>query len=61
MAAQGYTPELDPEDPPRGLQRLLQATTLIGRGGAPRKPLHTALYWAQESPSGPDTPELTEA
>ena len=35
MAAQAYTPEIDPEDPPRGRQRLLQATTLTGREGAP--------------------------
>ena len=31
MAAQAYTPEVGPEDPPRGRQRLLQATTLTGR------------------------------
>ena len=37
MAAQAYTPEIDPEDPPRGRQRLLQATTLTGREGAPVK------------------------
>ena len=35
MAAQAYTPEIDPEDLPRGRQRLLQATTLTGREGAP--------------------------
>ena len=61
MAAQAYTPEKDPEDPPRGQQRLLQATTLTGREGAPWEALHTALYWAQGSPNGPDTPEPTEA
>ena len=61
MAAQAYTPEMDPEDPPRGQQRLLQATTLTGREGAPWEALHTALYWAQGSPNGPDTPEPTEA
>ena len=56
-AAQAYTPEVDPEDLPRGQQRLLQATTLKGREGAPWESLHRALYWAQGSPSGPDTPE----
>ena len=61
MAAQVYTPEIDPEDPPRGRQRLLQATTLTGCKGAPWEALHTALYWAQGSPNGPDTPEPTEA
>ena len=61
MAAQAYTPEIDPEDPPRGRQRLFQATTLTGREGARWEPLHTAFYWAQGSPSGPDTPEPTEA
>ena len=61
MAAQAYTPEMDPEDPRRGQQRLLQATTLTGREGAPSGALHTALYWAQGSPNGPDTPEPTEA
>ena len=61
MAAQAYTPEIDPEDPPRGQQRLLQATTLTGREVAPWEALHTALYWAQGSPNGPDTPEPTEA
>ena len=61
MAAQAYTPEIDPEDPPRGRQRLLQATILTGRKGAPWEALHTALYWAQVSPNGPDTPEPTEA
>ena len=61
MAAQAYTPEIDPEDPPRGRQRLLQATTLTGCEGAPWEALHTALYWAQGSPSGPGTPEPTEA
>ena len=61
MAAQAYTPEMDPEDPPRGQQQLLQATTLTGREGAPWEALHTALYWAQGSPNGPDTPEPTEA
>ena len=61
MAAEAYTPEIDPEDPPRGQQRLLQATTLTGREGAPWEALHTALYWAQGSPNGPDTPEPTEA
>ena len=35
MAAQAYTPEIDPEDLPWGRQRLLQATTLTGREGAP--------------------------
>ena len=44
MAAQDYTPEIDPEDPPRGRQRLLQATTLTGGEGAPWEALHTALY-----------------
>ena len=61
MAAQDYTPEIDPEDPPRGCQRLLQATILTGREGAPWEALHTALYWAQGSPNGPYTPEPTEA
>ena len=61
MAAQAYTPEIDPEDPPRGQQRLLQATTLTGREGAPWEALHTALYWAQGPPNGPDTPEPTGA
>ena len=61
MAAQAYTPEEDPEDPPRGRQRLLQATTLTGRKGAPWKAVQTAIYWAQGSPSGPDTLEPTEA
>ena len=61
MAAQAYTPEIDPEDPPRGRHRLLQATILTGREGAPWEALHTALYWAQGSPNGPDTPEPTEA
>ena len=61
MAAQAYTPEIDPEDPPRGRHRLLQATTLTGREGAPWEALHTALYRAQGSPNGPDTPEPTEA
>ena len=61
MAAQAYTPEVDPEDPPRGRQRLLQATTPRGRKGAPWEALHTALYWAPGSPSSPDTPEPTEA
>ena len=61
MAAQAYTREIDPEDPPLGWQRLLQATTLTGREGAPWEALHTALYWAQESPNGPDTPEPTKA
>ena len=61
MAAQAYTPEIDLEDPQRGRQRLLQATTLTGRKGAPWEALHTALYCAQGSPSGPDTPEPTEA
>ena len=46
MAPRAYTPEKDLEDPPRGRQRLLQATTLTGREGAPWKALHTALYWA---------------
>ena len=61
MAAQDYTPEIDPDDPPRGRHRLLQATTLTGRKGAPWEALHTALYWAQGSPKGPDTPKPTEA
>ena len=61
MAAQAYIPEIDPEDPPRGQQRLLQATTLTGREGAPRQALHTALCGAQGSSSGPHTPEPTEA
>ena len=61
MAAQAYTPEKDPEDPPRGRQQLLQATTITDREGAPWEALHTALYWAQGSLNGPDTPEPTEA
>ena len=61
MAAQAYTPKIDPEDPQRDWQRLLQATTLTGCQGAPWQALHKALYWAQGSPSGPDTPEPTEA
>ena len=61
MAAQASTPERDPEDPPRGRQQLFQATTLTGREGAPWEALHTALYWAQGSPNGLDTPEPTEA
>ena len=47
MGAKAYTPEKDPEDPARGRQRLLQATTLTGRERAPWEALHTALYWAQ--------------
>ena len=42
-------------------QLLATATTLTGREGAPWEALHTALYWAQGSPNGPDTPEPTEA
>ena len=61
MAAEGYTPEVDPEDPPRGRQRLIQATTVTGRKGAPWEALYTALYWAQGTPNGPDTPAPTEA
>ena len=61
MAAQAYTLEIELEDPQRGPQRLLQATTLTGRQGAPWEALHTALYWAQGSPNSPDTPESTEA
>ena len=61
MAAQAYTPEKDLEDPSRGRQRLLQATTLTGREGAPWEALHTALYWAQGSPNSPDTPEPADA
>ena len=61
IAAQAYSPEVDPEDPPRGWQRFLQAMNLTGRNGAPWEALHTALYWAQGSPSGQDTPEPTEA
>ena len=61
MVAQAYTPEVDPEDRPRGRQRLSGAITITGRKGAPWEALHTALYWAQGSPSGPDTPEPTEA
>ena len=61
MAAQAYTPEIDPEDPRRGPQRLLQATTLTGREGASWEALHTALYWAQGSSNSLDTPEPTEA
>ena len=61
MAAQAYTPEVDLDDPRRGLQRPLQATTVTGRGSAPWEALYTALYWAQGSPNGPDTPEPTGA
>ena len=61
MAAQAYTPEIDPKDPPQGRQRLFQTTTLTGCGGTPWEALHTALYWAQGSLNGPDTPEPTEA
>ena len=61
MAAQTYTPEIDLEDPPRGRQRLLQATTRTGCKGTLWEALETALYWAQGSPNGPDTPEPTEA
>ena len=61
MAAQAYTPDIDPEDPEGGQQRLFQATTLTGREGVPWEALHTALYGAQGSPNGPDTPEPTEA
>ena len=61
MASQAYTPEIDPEDPPRGRQQLIQATGLTGRKSAPWEALHTALYWDQGSPNGPDTPEPTEA
>ena len=61
MAAQAYTPEIDPEDPPQGRQRLLHATIFTGREGAPWEALHTALYWAQGSPNGPDTPGPKEA
>ena len=61
MAAQAYTPEKDLEDPPRGRQVPLKATTLTGREGALWEALHTAVYWAEESPSGPDTPEPREA
>ena len=61
MAAQAYTPEIDPEDPPRGWQRLLQATTLTGSEGTPWEALHTALYGAQGFPNRPDTQEPTEA
>ena len=57
----GLHPEIDPEDPPRGRQRLHQGTTLTGRESAPWEALHTALYWAQGSPSSPDTAESTEA
>ena len=61
MAAQAYTPKIDPEDPLRGQQRFLQATNLTASKSAPWEALHTALYWAPGSPSGPDTPERTEA
>ena len=61
MAAQAYTPAEDPVDPSRVQPRLLQATTLTGHEGAPGEALHTALYWAQGSPSGSDTPEPREA
>ena len=61
MGAKAYTPEVDPEDPPQGRQRLLQATTVTGQDGAQCEALHTALYWAQGSSSGRDTQEPTEA
>ena len=57
----GLRPRRRPEDPPRGRQRLLLATSLTGRKGALWEALHTALYWAQGFPSRPDTPEPTEA
>ena len=50
MAAQAYTPEVDPEDPSLGWQRVRQATSLTSRKRAPWEALHTALYWAQGSP-----------
>ena len=52
---------LDMKDPTRGRQRVLQATTVKGGVGALWEALYTALYWAQRSPHGPDTPEPTEA
>ena len=52
---------VDPEDPPRGRQGLPQATTVTGREGASWEALYTALYWAQGSPNGPDSPEPMEA
>ena len=57
----GLYPGNRPRRRPRGWQRLLQATTLTGRKGTPWEALHTALYWAQGSPNGPDTPEPTGA
>ena len=61
MAAQSCNPEVDPKDPPGGQQLSLQATTVTGREGAPWEALYTAIYRAQGSPNGPDTPEPTEA
>ena len=37
------------------------AATPPGHHPHPWEALHTALYWAQSSSSGPDTPEPTEA
>ena len=56
MAAQAYNPEVDPQDPTRCWQRLLQASTLLGREGTPWEAPYTALYWAQGFLSRPDTP-----
>ena len=61
IAAQAYTFEVDPEDAPRVRGLLLQAAGLTGREGAPPEALHTAPYWAQGSPSSPNTTEPTEA
>ena len=61
MAAQAYSPDVDPEDPLRGRQRLLQATTATGWEGARGEALYTAMYWAQGSPHGRVTPEPSVA
>ena len=56
MEAQAYTPEMDLEDPSRGQQRLLQATTLTGREGAPwESPPHSTLLGSRL----PQRPEHT--